>query len=210
MKFKGTLPGNWHFFDSKSFLTEENLSKFKPIYIFFPHWSWKIPKQIYKNYKCIIFHMTELPFGRGGSPLQNLIIRGYKKTKITAIDVVETLDAGDIYCQTSLSLNGRAQEIYENMSEKIYQLIKKIIKGNFKKKKQKGKPIFFKRRTALQSKLPQNISINEIHDHIRMLDAEEYPNSYIEYGDLKISFSKANYFDNKVTVTAEIKKKDYV
>ena len=32
-------------------------------------------QEIHENYKCIIFHMTDLPFGRGGSPLQNLISR---------------------------------------------------------------------------------------------------------------------------------------
>ena len=44
-----------------------------PDFVFFPHWSWKIPPSIYENYNCVVFHMTDLPFGRGGSPLQNLI-----------------------------------------------------------------------------------------------------------------------------------------
>ena len=30
--------------------------------------------------------MTDLPYGRGGSPLQNLIIRGFESTKISAIE----------------------------------------------------------------------------------------------------------------------------
>ena len=39
--------------------------------------------KIVKNYTCICFHMTDLPYGRGGSPLQNLILDG-KNTMITA------------------------------------------------------------------------------------------------------------------------------
>ncbi len=27
------------------------------------------------KFECVCFHMTDVPYGRGGSPLQNLIIR---------------------------------------------------------------------------------------------------------------------------------------
>lgn len=56
-------------------LTLKNLKKFNHSYIFFPHWSWIIPPEIYNNFNCIVFHMTDLPFGCGGSPLQNLLVR---------------------------------------------------------------------------------------------------------------------------------------
>ncbi len=59
-------------------LEVSKLLEFSPRYIFFPHWSWIIPKEIYEKFECVIFHMTDLPFGRGGSPLQNLIVRGHK------------------------------------------------------------------------------------------------------------------------------------
>ena len=81
----------------KKDFTIENLNKLSPSYIFFPHWAYIIPKEIFSNYQCIVFHMTDLPYGRGGSPLQNLILAGKKKTKISAIDVVEEIDAGDIF-----------------------------------------------------------------------------------------------------------------
>lgn len=47
------------------------LNAFMPSYIFFPHWSWKIPAEIYERFECVIFHMTDV-FGRGKSA-QNLI-----------------------------------------------------------------------------------------------------------------------------------------
>lgn len=55
--------------------------------------------------------MTDLPYGRGGSPLQNLIKRNIENTKISAIKVVKDLDAGDIYLKRDLNLNGTADEI---------------------------------------------------------------------------------------------------
>ena len=38
--------------------------------------------------------MTDLPFGRGGTPLQNLIVKGFDKTKISALKVTKGIDAG--------------------------------------------------------------------------------------------------------------------
>ena len=81
----------------KKGLDYNKIKKYNPRYILFPHWSWKIPGNISENYECIIFHMTDLPFGRGGSPLQNLISRGIYNTKISAVKVVDEIDTGPIY-----------------------------------------------------------------------------------------------------------------
>ena len=47
----------------------KRLENINPEYIFFPYWSWKITPEIYEKYQCIGFHITDLPYGRGGSPL---------------------------------------------------------------------------------------------------------------------------------------------
>ena len=43
----------------KEGLNYVSLSKIKPDYVFFPHWSHIIPENIYSNFNCIIFHMTD-------------------------------------------------------------------------------------------------------------------------------------------------------
>ena len=63
----------WIYLDNKNLFTIGYLREKKIKKIFIPHWSFIIPKEIYQNFECILFHMTDLPFGRGGSPLQNLI-----------------------------------------------------------------------------------------------------------------------------------------
>jgi len=55
--------------------------------------------------------MTYMPYGRGGSPLQNLIVRGYRHTKLTALRMVEEFDAGPVYLKEDLCLEGNAEEI---------------------------------------------------------------------------------------------------
>src|ERR1700744_965462 len=109
-------------FKHKDDLSYESLNKIKPDYIFFMHWSWLIPENVYSNFNCIVFHMTDLPFGRGGSPLQNLIIRGYNETKISAIKVDAGIDTGDIYLKKDLSLLGTAAEIFTRAGEVIMQM----------------------------------------------------------------------------------------
>ena len=94
--------------DNKEKLNREFLNIIQAENVFFPHWSYFIPEEVYNNFRCIIFHMTDLPFGRGGSPLQNLIVRGHKETKISAIQCVKEVDAGPVYLKKPLSLNGSA------------------------------------------------------------------------------------------------------
>ena len=37
--------------------------------IFFLHWSYIVPKAIYDTYECINIHTSNLPDGKGGSPM---------------------------------------------------------------------------------------------------------------------------------------------
>ena len=100
-------------------LTLSKIKKINPQFIFFPDWSWIVPNEIIKNYQCICIHESNLPKFRGGSPLQNQIIRGIKKTKSTAFLMNDKLDAGKILLKKDLSLDGTLDEIFHRM-EKIF------------------------------------------------------------------------------------------
>lgn len=65
-----------------------------------------VPEAVLIAAECVCFHMTDVPYGRGGSPLQNLIVRKHKKTKLTALKMTEEIDAGPVYCKRELSLDG--------------------------------------------------------------------------------------------------------
>ena len=90
--------------------------------------------------------MTDLPFGRGGSPLQNLIVRGINETKISALRCVEEVDAGPIFMKKSLSLHGTAQEIYIRANIIIEEMIVFLIKNKPDPQDQIGEVVMFKRR----------------------------------------------------------------
>src|SRR5438309_7856286 len=106
------LPGRWHYIGSPDEFSAALVHQLSPRYIFFLHWSWKFPDELVDRYECVCFHMTDVPFGRGGSPLQNLIVRGMRETKLTALRMSREFDAGPVYMKEPLSLAGGAEEIY--------------------------------------------------------------------------------------------------
>ncbi|MCK4786755.1 MAG: hypothetical protein KAV87_23555 [Desulfobacteraceae bacterium] len=194
---------------NKDELTFENISKINPKYIFFPHWSWIIPKKIYDNFECVVFHMTDLPFGRGGSPLQNLIERGIYKTKISAIRVVGEVDAGPIYLKRDLDLQGSASEIFKRACKIVFNdMIPYIIEKNPTAVPQSGQIVKFNRRTPEQSNIASANSLTKIYDYIRMLDAEGYPPAFVETAKLMIEFSDVKLEDGYVLSQAKIRIKD--
>jgi len=140
---------NWILINVRNDFSFKNLQRLEPIQIFIPHWSYIIPSEIYNNFECIVFHMTDLPYGRGGSPLQNLIIRGKKETKISALRVEKGLDTGPIYLKKPLSLMGTAQEIFLRAKYIVKEMIIEIIDEQLIPVAQKGEITEFKRRKPI-------------------------------------------------------------
>lgn len=188
-------------------LTIDVLSKIAPSYIFFPHWSYIIPENIHENFECVIFHMTDLPYGRGGSPLQNLISRKVYSTKVSALKCVKELDAGDIYLKKDLSLHGNAEEIYLRASEVIEEMILEIIKNQIMPYPQQGEPVAFRRRIKDEGDIENLESLVDVFDWIRMLDADGYPKAFLENKNFRFEFSRASLKDGSVKADVTIHKK---
>lgn len=200
-KYKATI------LNKKEELESKIIKKVSPDYIFFLHWAYKIPAEIYDNYKCIVFHMTDLPFGRGGSPLQNLIVRGFENTKLSAIKVVEQFDAGDVYLKTKLSLKGTASQIFLRADKLIEKMIEQIIFKKIKPRPQTGDVTIFKRRTPEESNIGNLGNLEDVYDYIRMLDGEGYPKAFLETKELKFEFTRANFKSNNLSAYVRIIKK---
>lgn len=196
---------SWLLIDSKEKFTLTNLNEFNPSKIFIPHWSYIIPREIHESYECIVFHMTDLPFGRGGSPLQNLIIKGYKTTKISAIKVEQGLDTGDVYLKKTLGLEGTASEIFEKSTLIIEDMICDIIKDKIQPLPQVGEITEFKRRKPKDSNIIELSDLEKVYDYIRMLDCDGYPHAFVETPNLKIEFSNANFDTSEEIITANVR-----
>ena len=185
------LNGNWIIIKKPSKLNINELKKINIKNIYFIHWSKIIPKKIYKKYNCISFHMTDLPYGRGGSPLQNLILLKKKFTKITAFKINGKIDGGPIYLKKKLSLTGTALEIFVRAAKISFKMIKEITKKKIVPKPQKQSKITFKRLNKKDNFLNLNKikNLNELYDRIRMVDAPQYPDAYIESKKFLFNFN---------------------
>lgn len=198
------IPANWVLINKKEDFVAEKLEELEVEKVFIPHWSYIIPKEIYEKFECVVFHMTDLPYGRGGSPLQNLIVRGHQETKISALKVVKELDAGDIYLKKELSLQGTAQEIFLRATSVIQSMIIEIVNLNLNPQKQKGEASTFKRRKPEDGNLEVLENIEQVYDYIRMLDADTYPNAFIELQNFRLEFSRASLQADK-SIIADVR-----
>lgn len=190
--------------DDPKKLTFKYVKKINPNLIFFPDWSWIVPNDIINNYTCICFHESNLPKFRGGSPIQNQIIRGIEKTKTTAFIMTEGLDEGDILLQKDLSLKGSLEDVFARMQKNDYDMIVKIIRGQYRIKKQRGRPTVYNRRKPEESELKHlNYSKRYLYNFMRML-ADPYPNAFLQIGKRKIIFKSVRYDGTKLEFTGEV------
>ena len=192
-------------YTKKEEFTAEAVKTYHPDYILMPHWSYIVSDDITKNWNCVVFHMTDLPYGRGGSPLQNLIVRGHKETKISAIKVTAKVDGGPIYMKKPLSLEGSAQEIFIRCSDIIFnEMIPKFLEEQLEPVEQIGEPVIFKRRTEKDGKITGDMELEKIYDYIRMLDAEGYPRAFMEFGEYRLCFEEAALSEDGKAVEAKV------
>ena len=178
------------------------IKKINPKIIFFIHWSKIIKESLFEKYLCIQFHASNLPKGRGGSPIQNQILQNIKKTKLTAFKISKKLDSGPICLQEDLMLAGDAEQILKKIEIKSIKMINKIIKiKKLKFKKQVGKPSYFKRRKPLESRIDtsQILTIDKLYDFLRMLDAPGYPGAFIELNKFKFIFNNIKKINSKLS-----------
>lgn len=199
--------GSWHFSSTPVELVKL-LKALTPKYIFFCHWHWIVPKEIVNRFECVCFHMTDLPFGRGGSPLQNLIVRGHKETMLTALRMEEGVDTGPIYFKKPLSLKGSADEIYNRASALSCDMIADFVKDRPSPVPQCGDVVNFNRRTPDLSLIPLGLSLEKVYDYIRMLDAPGYPKAFIETKEYRLEFDNAEYIGDKLTAKVSFIKKE--
>ena len=179
-------------------------------FVFFPHYSRIVPRDFLDKYLCIGFHTGDLPNDRGGSPIQNKILRGEYSTWVSALRLIEEIDSGDILCQAPFSLQeGSIEEILRKISLVIASLIRLILTQEIQPIPQIGRGQYFPRLQPKDSEISfENLELREIYDRIRMLDGLDYPSAYILVGGHRVVLSKAILGENKLVFTAQLKEKN--
>lgn len=196
--------GNWVFISDRSKVTLNYFEELQPRYIFIPNWSHKIDAEIIRKFNCVIFHETDLPSGRGGSPIQNLIARGFDETVLSSIRASDEIDAGPIYLKCKVSLLGGIEEIFLRMNKVIEGMIVQIIEEDVIPVDQEGEISLFVRRTPEESRINDLDSIEQVFDWIRMLDSEYYPKAFYENDKFIFEFSRPSMKGDK-SIRADVR-----
>lgn len=200
--------GNFCIISDKEKLTLDNIKKINPKLIFFLDWSWIIEPNIIDLFFCIGFHSAPLPEFRGGSPIQNQIIRGVDNTKLTAFRMDKGIDTGNILLQRDLSLAGNMKDILDRIVSLSYDMIVSIVNGVYTEKKQEGKGSYFKRRDLRESELTEENFKDEnyLYNFIRMLE-DPYPNAFMDIGNFRLLFKSAKKQNDGILCSLLIKRR---
>ena len=120
-------------------------------------------------------HPSLLPKYRGPSPIESAILNGDEETGISIMQLSINMDAGPIYCQQELVLNGTETKphLYEKLSslgaDLLVNNLSAILEGEIQPKAQdEKKATYCQLLTKQDSSLdPQTMSATECERHIR-------------------------------------------
>ncbi|WP_019613214.1 formyltransferase family protein [Psychromonas ossibalaenae] len=127
----------------------------------------------------LVIHESALPYGKGWSPLTWQILDGKKRIPITLFEADEKVDAGDIYFQEMMNFEGHelVDELHQIQGQATIRLCLKFIDAypDVKGIKQTGRESYFPQRTAKDSQVSVNNTIEELFNNFRVADNEKYP-----------------------------------
>lgn len=157
------------------------------------HWRWRIPEDALETWRWVGFHTSPLPHGRGGSPIQNQIIRGEYNSEVCAFRMTSEMDAGEIFSRRPVSLkDGNIEEMMGRIADLVADMACEIILEHPQPVPQSGEVSVFPRRTPSESYLDlAGLSARQIYDRIRMVDGLDYPRAFQHQADWTLEFTEA-------------------
>lgn len=135
------------------------------------------------NQHNLVVHESDLPKGRGFAPMSWQILEGKNKIPICLIDAGEEADAGDIWLQDFIELNGDelCDEWRKLQGEKTIEIcLRFVVKyAIMSKTSQTGLPSYYRRRRPVDSCLNPSKTLHELFNLMRVSDNNRYP-AYFE------------------------------
>ena len=127
----------------------------------------------------IVVHASDLPRGRGFSPLVWQVLEGINTIPVTMITMAEAADAGDILMQRFLEFGGHElnDEMRDAMGAMIVDMCFDVAVAERPpvKTPQKGEPSWYPRRRPDDSRLDVEKPLIDQFPLLRVVDNENYP-----------------------------------
>lgn len=137
-----------------------------------------------RNEWNLVVHASDLPKGRGFSPLVWQILEGVNEIPVTMILMAEEVDAGDIVMQRQLKFQGH--ELNKEMRAKLGQSIVEMCVDFVKiptppaRRIQAGAPSWYRRRHPQDSRIDPLKTIDSQFELFRVVDNDSYP-AFFDY-----------------------------
>ncbi|MGG7073562.1 formyltransferase family protein [Campylobacter sp. 9BO] len=127
----------------------------------------------------LVIHESDLPTGKGFSPIQWQILDGKNEITFSLFEAQKEIDSGPIYLQRIVKFGGYElfDEIRNIQGVETINLIDDFLKmyPNVVSRKQFGKETIYPRRTKRDDRLDINKTIMEQFNHFRIADNDKYP-----------------------------------
>jgi methionyl-tRNA formyltransferase len=139
----------------------------------------RIFRDLAKNKHNLVVHESDLPQGKGWSPMTWQILEGKNRIPVTLFEAQEGVDSGQLYLQEIIEFEGHELlgEIKHQQGVVSIKLVLHYIMNypNIKGKDQKGTESFYEKRTPADSELDISKSIADQFNLLRVCDNERYP-----------------------------------
>ena len=158
-----------------------------------------LPKTILDlpKYGCINIHASLLPKYRGAAPIQRVILNGETETGVTAMQMAEGLDTGDMLMKISTPIgeNETASELFERLSDLgaklIVDTIKAVKSGSITPVKQDDSLSSYAEMIDKSMCFTDfSLTAAEVHNHIRGLSSSPCAVAYLNGKRIKIYHSE--------------------
>ena len=129
---------------------------------------------------CLLVHASNLPEGRGWSPLIWQILEGRCNVAVTLLEASDPVDSGAIWAKRWLNLTG--DELHDEINEKLFAIELELMDfamANYNKiepqvQSETGAS-WYRRRNPEDSRINPHKPLAEQFDLLRVADPERYP-----------------------------------
>ena len=139
----------------------------------------RVLKKLNLNKFNLVVHESDLPHGRGWSPLTWQILEGKNRIPITLFEANTEIDSGDIYIKDYIEFSGDEliNEIRKKQAIKTFELVRIFLRkyNQINPMKQQGVCTEYKRRYPSSSQLDFNKSLKDQFNLLKVVDNEKYP-----------------------------------
>lgn len=164
--------------ESRQFENHEKLEKGDILYIL--SYLKIIPKKYLGLHDMnIVIHGSDLPKGRGFSPLSWQILEDRREIVFTLFEAGDEVDSGDYYIKRKMKLDGT--ELFQEWRSKCAAFVSDMAlefldnKDSYTSSLQSGEATFYPKREKADDEVMPEHSLEMMFDKLRACDPERYP-----------------------------------